>query len=205
MTEPVPTAADDALAAALHGEEKSAIPEAGLLGRWIDAGGYVFAAAIGLSALILLSEVFLRYVLNAPTIWAHETTTFLCGVSFLYGGLFCASRDSHIRVVLIYDLLPPRGRQAMDVVISAASALAAAFFAYAAWLMVEKSLWSPTGGFQMERSGSAWNPPTPALVKTFLLGMLLLLTLQFIVLTFNHARRSGGHTPTRSADDGAPE
>ena len=186
---PNTAASSEEVAAILQPEEKRAIPEAGWLGRGIDAGGYIFAAGIGLSAIILLSEVFLRYVLNAPTVWAHETTTFLCGISFLYGGLFCASRDSHIRVVLLYDLLPPRGRRAMDVVISLASALAAAFFAYAAWLMVGNALWSPGGDLHLERSGSAWNPPTPALVKTFLLVMLVLLTLQYIVLAVNYARR----------------
>ncbi len=182
-------ATSESLAELTHKPEPKAVPEAGALGRIINAGGFVFAAGIVIAAAILLAEVFLRYVFNAPTIWAHETTTFLCGVAFLYGGLFCASRDSHIRVVLIYDLLGPRGRRAMDVLISAASCLAAAIFAYAAWLMVEKAIFQPTGGFRLERSGSAWNPPTPAVTKIVMLCMLVLLTLQFLVLTINHARR----------------
>jgi C4-dicarboxylate transporter, DctQ subunit len=173
----------------VHHVKPTAVPEAGRLGRAINAGGYVFAAGIVLAAVILLMEVFLRYVLNAPTVWAHEMSIFLCGVAFLYGGLFCAARDSHIRVVLVYDALSPRLRQVFDVVISAASCLAAAVFAYAAYIMVDKALFAPTGEFRLERSGSAWNPPTPALVKTFLFLMLILLTLQFLVLAVNQARR----------------
>lgn len=73
-------------------------PEAGLLGRLVDRFGYVFAVGIVVAAAILLVEVFLRYIFNRPTIWAHETTTFLCGIAFIYGGLYCASRNSHIRV-----------------------------------------------------------------------------------------------------------
>lgn len=179
------------LAELLHKPEPMAVTEAGLLGRAINAGGYVFAAGIVLSAVILLTEVFLRYVLNAPTIWAHETTTFLCGIAFLYGGLFCAARDSHIRVVLIYDHLSGRLRRVFDIAIALACSIAAGFFTYAAWIMAMKAAWAPTGEFRLERSGSAWNPPTPALVKWFLLGMLVLLTAQFLILAINYARRGG--------------
>lgn len=167
-------------------------PESGLLGRMIDRVGYVFAAGIVLAAAILLAEVFLRYVFNSPTIWAHEATTFLCGVAFVYGGLYCAARNSHIRVVLIYDHLAPRWRRAMEVVISAASCVATLFFVYAAVLMVRKATFTPQGEFRLERSGSAWDPPTPGVVKIFLLVVLVLLAAQYLILAVNHARRLGG-------------
>jgi TRAP-type C4-dicarboxylate transport system permease small subunit len=168
-----------------------ALPEAGALGRAIDRFGYVFAAGIVLAAAILLLEVFLRYIFNSPTIWAHETTTFLCGIAFVYGGLYCAARNSHIRVVLIYDQLSPRWRRIMEIVISAASCVATLFFVYAAALMVGKATYSPQGDFRLERSGSAWNPPTPGVVKIFLMVVLVLLAIQFLVLAVNHARRVG--------------
>lgn len=168
------------------------LPEAGLLGRAVDRVGYLFAAGLVLAAGILLTEVFLRYVLNRPTIWAHETTTFLSGIAFVYGGLFCASRNSHIRVVLIYDQLSPYWRRVMDIAISLVSCLAALFFVYAAWIMVGRATFAPTGEFRLERSGSAWNPPTPALLKLFLLTILVLLALQYLILAFNHFRRLRG-------------
>lgn len=173
----------------LHGGLAKAIPEAGLLGRWIFRGGYLFAAGLVVAAFILLVEVFLRYVLNAPTRWAHEATTTLCALAFLYGGLFCASRNTHIRVVLIYDLLGGRARRGLEVVIAAVSALASAMFAYAAWTMAGRALFTPAGDFRPERSGSSWNPPTPALIKTFLLIVMVLLTLQFLIMAINHMRR----------------
>lgn len=174
--------------------DRGAVPEAGFLGRIVDAGGIVFAVAICISAAILLSEVFLRYVLNSPTVWAHETTTFLCGVSFLYGGLYCAARNSHIRVVLIYDLLPAGLRRLVNVLISFVCFIAAGFFTYAAWIMTDKAMFTPLGDFRMERSGSAWNPPTPALVKGFLLIVMVLMTIQFLILTWNYIRRPAEET-----------
>lgn len=174
--------------------DRASIPEAGRLGRIIEAGGFVFAAAICVAACILLFEVFMRYAFNSPTVWAHETTTFLCGIAFLYGGLYCAARNSHIRVVLIYDLLPPTARRVLNVVISFASFIAAGFFTYAAWGIADKALFSPTGDFRMERSGSAWNPVFPAVVKVILLVVMILMTAQFLILTWNYFRRASEET-----------
>ncbi|PLX38241.1 MAG: C4-dicarboxylate ABC transporter permease [Hyphomicrobiales bacterium] len=178
-----------------------AIKEAGRLGWLIDKGGIIFAVGIFLSMIILIQEVFLRYVLNAPTIWAHETTIFLCAIAFIYGGLYCASRNTHIRVVIIYDRIGPRARRALDVVISLVCAVSAGFFAYAAWLMVQRAAFAPGGRFRLETSGSAWNPPTPALLKIFMLVILVVLALQFLILAFNYARGALAKDPAKAADD----
>ncbi|WP_299656256.1 TRAP transporter small permease [uncultured Jannaschia sp.] len=158
------------------------------MGRIVDLAGYVFAAGIVLAAAILLLEVFLRYFFNRPTIWAHETTVFLCGAAFVFGGLYCTCKNSHIRVVLLYDLLSSGARRVANVVISLASAVAAAFFAYAAWHMVERAVWTPSGDIRLETTGSAWSPPTPALIKIFVLVVMVLLVVQFLILAVNYAR-----------------
>ncbi len=169
-------------------EEGGPIPQAGALGRWIDRGGIVFALGIILAMLILIQEVFLRYVFNAPTIWAHETTVFLSAIAFVYGGLYCTSRDSHIRVVLIYDAIGPRMRRGLDVAISLVCMASSAMFAWAAWLMVERAAWAPTGEIRLERSGSAWDPVYPGVVKIFLMVVLGVMAIQFLVLAVNYAR-----------------
>ena len=98
-------------------------------GRCSAAGSTAAASsspsASSLAMLILIQEVVLRYVFNSPTIWAHETTIFLCGIAFVYGGLYCAARDSHIRVVLIYDAIaaaaaPRSSTSAISVICAAA-------------------------------------------------------------------------------------
>lgn len=165
-----------------------AIPQAGLLGRWIDRGGLIFATGLVLAMAILIQEVILRYVFNAPTIWAHETTIFLCGVAFVYGGLYCTARDRHIRVVLIYDALSPRWRRRFDVAISVISGAASAMFAWAAWTMVERAIFMPDGSFRLERSGSAWDPVFPGLSKLFLFLVLALMAVQFAVLAVNYLK-----------------
>lgn len=190
----MPDPKDDALEADLHAADEdvggTVAPEAGALGRWVERLGIVFALGLVAGAAILLTEVFLRYALNDPTLWAHETTVFLSGIAFIYGGLYCAARNSHIRVVLLYNQLGPRARRAMDVTIYAICAFACLVFALAAWTMVERAFWEPSGAIRLEGTGSAWNPPTPALLKGFLLAVLIALFIQFVILALAHLRRS---------------
>lgn len=167
-------------------------PEAGLFGRLVNRAGYIFAAGIVVSAAILLLEVFMRYALNSPTTWAHETTVFLCAIAFTFGGLYCASRNSHIRVVLIYDYLPKSLRRVMDIAISLSCAIASGFFAYASWHMVKRAIFAPSGEIRLETSGSAWNPPIPALIKIAVLIVMVLLVVQFLVFAVNYARKAKG-------------
>ncbi len=168
--------------------DPGAIEQAGWLGRWIDRLGIVFAIGIVLSMLILINEVILRYVFNAPTIWAHETTIFLCGVAFVYGGLYCTARNRHIRVVLIYDAIPPRIRRIFDIAISIICAAASAMFAWAAYTMVLRAAFRPDGSFRLERTGSAWDPVYPGAIKIFLLVVLTVMAVQFIILAYNYAK-----------------
>lgn len=163
------------------------IQEAGLLGRMVDRAAIVFAIGILASALVLNQEVLLRYVFNAPTIWAHETTVFLCAVAFLFGGLYCTSHNSHIRVVLLYDLAKGRAKSVLDLLISLICMGATVFFSWAAWMIVERAVFRPGGGIRLETSGSAWDPAFPAGLKIFLFVVLVLLSLQFLVLAFNFA------------------
>jgi C4-dicarboxylate transporter DctQ subunit len=165
-----------------------AIPEAGLLGRLLDRVSDVFAIAILAAAAILMIEVFLRYVFVMPTIWGHETVVFLIAASFIFGGLFVAARDAHIRVVLIYDALKPPTRRIFDIVISCICALSCLFFSLATWPVVARALYTPQGDWRVETSGTAFNAPYPGILRAFLFGVLCVMTVQFIVLAVGYAR-----------------
>lgn len=174
------------------------LPEAGRLGWAITRIARLFAVGIIIAMAVLVLEIFLRYVFNSPTTWAHETTTFLSALTFIFGGLYCVARNSHIRVVLIYDLVGERLRNLLDVLISLACLGASLFFAWAAWLMARKAMFRPDGNFALETSGSAWNSPAPAVLKIFLFVVLVTMSLQFLILTFNYLR--GLARPERPTD-----
>jgi TRAP-type C4-dicarboxylate transport system permease small subunit len=114
----------------------------------------VFYAAVAVTAI----EVVLRYVFGRPTIWAHEATVMLCAIGYLAGGIYAMHRDDHIRISFLYDRLPPAWRRFVDclntmVVIAFLLALAASA-SIAGW----RALWG------WETTGSAWDPPIPALI-----------------------------------------
>ena len=170
--------------------------EAGAYGRAVSALGSVFALAFLVVTAIILYEIVMRYAFNAPTIWVHETTSFLCGIGFVFGGLYALSTDKHIRVVLLYERVRGRAKRLLDMVLSAIGLVTMGFFAFAAWTTAEKAWFAPTGEFRLESTGSIFDPPYPALVKGFLLVVIVAMGVQFVILMVNHARgRTDGERP----------
>ena len=167
----------------------AAIPESGALGRTINKIGIIFALGILSSAFILLIEVAMRYGFNSPTSWAHETVIFLNACAFIFGGLYVVARNGHIRVVLIYTKLTNRVRRLFDIVISFACLAATVFFGWAAWTSLERAVWKPDGSIRLETSGSAWDPPTPGLLKIFMFVVLVVMAIQFAILAVNYLRK----------------
>ncbi len=60
-------------------------------------------------------EVIMRYVFNMPTIWVHEASFLLLGMQYLLAGGFALLHGSHVRVDVMYNFLPERGRVGMDI------------------------------------------------------------------------------------------
>ena len=167
------------------GEVEPPVEETQVSRSWLDraiiSGGHSVSLIFLVSGIIIVLEIFLRYVFNSPTIWVHETTVFICALCFAYGGCYCLARDKHIRIVLIYDSVSPVWRRRMDICITIAGIIFGLMLSWASWTLAEKALFAPWGDFRMETSGSAWNPPFPALSKTFLFIIFIVMTLQFIL------------------------
>jgi len=66
--------------------------------------------------LLLTFEVFMRYVLNAPTNFSYEVATMM-GVTVGAGGLaYTHLHHGHVRVDVVWRLLSPRGKAIADVI-----------------------------------------------------------------------------------------
>ncbi|AXS39411.1 TRAP transporter small permease [Breoghania sp. L-A4] len=86
-----------------------------LLDRLSAALGVAAAVAYFAIGLMLGYEVFARYLFTAPTIWAEELSRLL-----LVWGTFAAAaillhRRQHIRITILTDRLPHRGRQLQEI------------------------------------------------------------------------------------------
>jgi len=61
-------------------------------------------------------EVALRYLFNAPTIWAHELSLHVFASYSVLGGAYVLLNNGHVRMELLYMHFPPRRRAILDLV-----------------------------------------------------------------------------------------
>lgn len=140
--------------------------------RLSDLVGRAFSYVFLLSILVMVFEVISRYLFNAPTIWAQDSTTALTATGFALGGVYTMQQRGHISITIIYACFPPRIRALLDVFIQGVILFFLCALIYGGVLIAERS-WS-----SMETSGSAWNQPTPVLLKTVLVVGAALMVLQ---------------------------
>ena len=76
--------------------------------------GEVIAPLALVYLAVLIFEIVARYGFNAPTRWAHETSTFIFGAQFMLGGAYCFWRGSMVNVEILHDRLPIRARAILD-------------------------------------------------------------------------------------------
>ncbi len=137
------------------------------------ACGVIAAAMILVSVLIVCKLVFVRYVLNASTVWQTETVIFLMVGATLIGLPYVQLIRGHINVDLLPIYLPPKPRKVLFVGCVLVQAVACLVIAYYAF---ELFLESVHGGW---RSSSVWGPPLWIPYITIPLGFGLLV-LQYI-------------------------
>ena len=92
--------------------------------------GRVTMMLIVLLTGVMLFEVLLRYVFEAPTLWANEMSLWLAGFVFLCAGLYAMQQRSHIRIVLLYDAVPRWLQRIFDVISTACIVIFAFFLCY---------------------------------------------------------------------------
>ncbi len=79
--------------------------------------GKAFAWCIMVMAFGVGYEVFMRYFLGAPTVWAFDISYIMYGTLFMMGGAYTLSRNGHVRGDFIYRLWHPRTQAKMELVL----------------------------------------------------------------------------------------
>lgn len=86
--------------------------------RSIDIFSKAIGHAFSWCVLVLMAstcfEVFMRYVLHAPTVWAFDMSYMLYGTLFIMSGAYALSRGSHVRGDFIYRKWKPRTQARVD-------------------------------------------------------------------------------------------
>ena len=79
--------------------------------------GKAFAWCIVILTFSTCYEVFMRYVLNAPTVWAFDMSVQMYGALFMMSGAYALSQDAHVRGDVVYRLLKIRTQAKIDLVL----------------------------------------------------------------------------------------
>ncbi len=81
------------------------------LSIWV---GRAFGWCILILTLSVSYEVFMRYVLNSPTVWAFDMMVQMYGALFLMAGPYALAQDTHVRGDVLYRLFSVRWQARLD-------------------------------------------------------------------------------------------
>jgi len=114
--------------------------------------GKAFAWCIVILTFSTCYEVFVRYVLGAPTVWAFDMSIQMYGALFMMSGAYALSQDAHVRGDVIYRLLSTKTQAKIDLTLYILFLMPGAFalvyygygFAADSWFYKEVSWSSPS-------------------------------------------------------------
>ena len=115
--------------------------------------GHVFAWSIIILTIGTSYEVFVRYLLNAPTSWAFDFSYILYGGLFFMAGAYTLSRGGHVRADMFSRLWPPRVQASVEIFLYItcffpgvlSMIVAGWYYAYDSYRIGEMSINSPIG------------------------------------------------------------
>lgn len=129
---------------------------------------------------VMLYEVFLRYAIEAPTLWANELTLWIGGFVFLCSGLYGMQQRSHIRIFLLYDVVPRWCQRLFDTIWTLIFVIFAFFMVYGSYKQVFVIKF-----YNWEMFGTAFDPPIPATVQPAVLIIIVLVAIQAVLNLIN--------------------
>lgn len=137
---------------------------------WISEKSGVFVSFWTINAVCFyFFEVVMRYLFNMPTIWVHEASYLLLGMQYLLAGAFALLHGSHVRVDVMYNLLPERGRVGMDIFTSMI------FFIFAFALVITSWTFFSNSYSMGETTVETWGIQHWPVKAVMLLGSVLIL------------------------------
>ena len=120
--------------------------------------------------IVLMSfEVFMRYILAAPTMWGTEMVSYLFAGYTLLGGAYTLLYGDHVNINVFYSRQSPRRKAIFDII------TAAIFFLYVWVLLWEGSKFALDGLLRNRHSGTDWNPLLYPILMALPIGAFLML------------------------------
>jgi TRAP-type mannitol/chloroaromatic compound transport system permease small subunit len=103
--------------------------------------------------LLVVAEVFKRYILNMPTAWIFDASNMLYGTLFMLCGAYTLAQNGHVRGDFFYGSMQPRTQASLDLVLYivffipgiAALVYAGTSYAGQSWRILEHSTVTANG------------------------------------------------------------
>ena len=151
---------------------------------------------IAMIVIVMFYEVVSRYVFSRPTLWANELSLWIAAFTLLFAGQYAMQQRSHIRIYIIYDMMPRWMQKTSDVI---SVSLIVVFFLALLYGGYNDAL---RRMLRMETFGTAWDPPLPGTVKPAVLIIILLVTIQAISnLIADWNKKPDHHSPADEIDE----
>lgn len=115
--------------------------------------GKLASLLMPLLALVVAFEVFSRYVLNSPTIWAFDLSLFMFGYIAALGGAHAQQNRAHINVDILYLQVSHKTRSVFNLISYALGVFFLVLIVYMCFGKYEEAL-----EFDYRRQ-SEWAPP----------------------------------------------
>lgn len=142
---------------------------------WISMGiSRVAMYIVAFIVAIMFYEVIMRYIFQKPTLWVNEMSMWTAGMVYLVSGLYVMQQRGHIRIFILYDMMPRGVQRLFDLL----STLFICLFAAAIVWGGSKEAWEKL--LRWETFGTAWDPPIPATMKPLVLITIVLIAVQAV-------------------------
>jgi TRAP-type mannitol/chloroaromatic compound transport system permease small subunit len=129
---------------------------------------------------IVLFEVFMRYVFNAPTIWGFEATTFAYGLHYMFGLSYAERHDGHVRVDILISRFSKKTQAIMGIL-----TYVLIFLPVYGMMTVGAFKFAFTSIADRELNSTSWAPPIYPF-KTLMAVCFLLLLFQGLATLLKH-------------------
>ncbi|HSM19319.1 MAG TPA: TRAP transporter small permease [Hyphomicrobiales bacterium] len=116
-------------------------------------GGLIAMLLLAAAVVVVCQMIFMRYVLNASTIWQTEFVIYSLMAATFIGSPYVLMLKGHVGVDLLPTVLPPRARFWLELVAALLSLGFCALLAWSGWTYLEEA-W--TGGW---RTQTVWALP----------------------------------------------
>ena len=119
---------------------------------------------------IVVYEVFMRYLFNAPTIWGFEATTLIYGAHFALGFGYTLKHNGHVAIDIFESKLPDRPRTILRIIINLIL-----FIPTLGLLSLGGIRYAATSWSNQELASTSWAPPIYPFKTILAIGFVLLL------------------------------